>query len=82
MSLKNKNKLGQSVEKPRGYSQVNLCPRAVPRELNLARGAAGPEGKIEYSRDRPRAQIHLATPEAFPQIVILFKSRKSCVGFH
>ena len=41
-----------------------------------------PRAQIEFSRDRPRAQIHLATPEAFPQIVILSKSRRSCVGFH
>ena len=27
-----------------------------------------PKGKIDYSRDCPRAQIHLATPSAFRQI--------------
>ena len=27
-----------------------------------------PRAKIEFSRDRPRAQIHLATPSACPQI--------------
>ena len=41
-----------------------------------------PRAQIEFSRDRPRAQIHMATLEAFPQIVILSKSQKSCVGFH
>ena len=40
------------------------------------------KAQIEFSRDHPRAQIHLAIPEAFPQIVILSKSRRSCVGFH
>ena len=30
---------------------------------------SSPRAKIEFSRDRPRAQIHLATPSAGPQIV-------------
>ena len=31
-----------------------------------------PQGQIEFSRDHPRAQIHLATPSAFPQIIPVF----------
>ena len=45
----------------------------IPRgAFNLALQFS-PRAQIDYSRDRPRAQIHLATPEAFPQIVILSK---------
>ena len=55
---------------------------ALPEENPKGCLQCTPRVQVEFSRDRPRAQIHLATPEAFPQIVILSKSRRSCVGFH
>ena len=60
-------------------SDVALC---LLSENPLSGLQSNPRAQIEYSRDRPRAQIHLATPKAFPQIAILSKSCKSCVGFH
>ena len=52
---------------------------SLGRILKVPRGAAGPEGDLqyspeglhEYSRDLPRGSIHHDTPEAFPQIFIL-----------
>ena len=45
----------------------------ICRKAEIALGQSlGPRGA-----DRPRAQIHLATPEAFRQTVILFNFRKS-----
>ena len=37
---------------------------------------------IEFSRNRPRAQIHLATPSACPQIVPGLPSYKMCQIIH
>ena len=41
-----------------------------------------PREKIEFSRDRPRVQIHLATPSACPQIVPGLPSYKMCQIIH
>ena len=41
-----------------------------------------PRAKIEFSRDRPRAKIHLATPSACPHIVPGVTSYKMCQIIH
>ena len=40
------------------------------------------KAQIEFSRDRPRAQIHLATPSACPQIVPGLPLYKMCQIIH
>ena len=73
-----------NVWKSLGGSQVNFLANPRP-EVALGLPSENPSGGlhstprayIENSRDRPRAQIHLATPYAFPHIFILSKFRKS-----
>ena len=44
-----------------------VCFWKIPRAFNLPLAE-------DYSRDRPRAQIHLATPSAFPQIIPILQT--------
>ena len=61
--------VGQSAEKPRWYSGIVARPSAKNPRVAFNLPLLGPRAKIEFSPDRPRVQIHLATLSACPQIV-------------
>ena len=61
--------------RPRGFLALDLASDVALGLLSenpLGGLQSTPRAKIEFSRDRPRAQIHLATPSAGPQIVPVY----------
>ena len=59
-----------------GSLPASLPSKGLPEENSKGAFNILPRDSIEYLRNLPRGSIHHNTPEAFPKIVILSKSRK------